>query len=72
MHSEQNHVDFFFLKNRLKGRLLIRHPFWREKIATGCLSRESEQCGLYGVVVPCLHLGERRSQTSEGFVVHEG
>lgn len=72
--AQQNHVDFFFfsLKTRLKARLLIRQPFRREKAAMGCLSRESESRGLYGVLVPCLHLGESSSQTSERSVVHKG
>lgn len=59
----------FFLKTRLKARVLIRHPFQKEKPAMGCLSRESKLQGPYGLLVPCLR--ESRPQTSERFTVHK-
>lgn len=58
--TEQNHVDCFFLETRLKARLLIRHLFQREKMATGCLLRDSGLHGLLWSAGPMPTLGNKQ------------
>lgn len=70
MHKAKSHGLFFSLETRLKAGLFIRQPSQRENTAMGFLSRERELHGSREMLVPCLYLGESRSKTFEGFVVH--